>query len=133
MATRKITFDPDAGVPVASNLTIYGGTDFNAKFNVVDVSNVGYGFTAGWSVSSQMIKSAGIGATTVPTASFIGAIDIINKAIHLNLPKETTGIITEGRYEYNVLVKSGLGTVYKIINGNILVYAGISSTPYPYT
>ena len=24
MATRKITFDPDAGVPVASNLTIYG-------------------------------------------------------------------------------------------------------------
>ena len=34
MATRKITFDPDAGVPVASNLTIYGGTDFNAKFKI---------------------------------------------------------------------------------------------------
>ena len=30
MATKKITFDPDAGVPVASNLTIYTGADFNA-------------------------------------------------------------------------------------------------------
>ena len=28
MATKKITFDPDAGVPVASNLTIYTGADF---------------------------------------------------------------------------------------------------------
>ena len=133
MATRKITFDPDAGVPVASNLTIYGGTDFSAKFNVVDVSNVGYGFTAGWSISSQMIKSAGIGATTVPTATFTSSINTTTKSITLNLPKATTGIITEGRYEYNVLVKSGVGTVYNIINGNILVYAGISSTPYPYT
>ena len=36
MATKKITFDPTAGVPVASNLTIYGGANFNATFNVVD-------------------------------------------------------------------------------------------------
>mgnify|MGYP005831864843 FL=1 len=129
MATRKITFDPDAGVPVASNLTIYGGTDFSAKFNVVDVSNVGYGFTVGWSVSSQMIKSAGIGATTIPTATFTTGINTITKSITLNLPKATTGIITEGRYEYNVLVKSGVGTVYNIINGNILVYPVISSAP----
>ena len=129
MATRKITFDPDAGVPVASNLTIYGGTDFNTTFNVVDVANAGYGFTAGWSVSSQMIKSAGIGATTVPTASFIAGINTITKSITLNLPKANTGLITEGRYEYNVLVSSGVGTVYNIVNGNILVYSGISSAP----
>ena len=129
MATRKITFDPDAGVPVASNLTIYGGTDFSAKFNVVNVSNAGYGFTDEWTISSQMIKSAGIGATTIPTATFVAAINIVNKSIYLNLPKATTGIITEGRYEYNVLVKSGVGTVYNIINGNILVYPVISSAP----
>ena len=133
MATRKITFDPDAGVPVASNLTIYGNSDFNAKFNVVDISNVGYGFTDGWSVSSQMMKSAGIGATTVPTATFTAGINTITKSITLNLPKATTGIITEGRYEYNVLVstpnRSGITTVYNIINGNILVYPVISSAP----
>ena len=129
MATRKITFDPDAGVPVASNLTIYGGTDFSAKFNVVDVSSAGYGFTDEWTISSQMIKSAGIGATTVPTATFTSSINTTTKSITLNLPKATTGIITEGRYEYNVLVKSGVGTVYNIINGNILVYPVISSAP----
>ena len=37
MATKKITFDPDAGVPVASNLTIYTGADFNATFDVYNV------------------------------------------------------------------------------------------------
>ena len=36
MATKKITFDPSAGVPVASNLTIYTGTDFSAIFTIVD-------------------------------------------------------------------------------------------------
>ena len=129
MATRKITFDPDAGVPVASNLTIYGGTDFSAKFNVVDVSNVGYGFTAGWSVSSQMIKSAGIGATTVPTATFTSGINTITKSITVSLANTITGSLDEGRYVYNVLVKSGVGTVYNIINGNILVYPDISVAP----
>ncbi len=129
MATRKITFDPDAGVPVASNLTIYGNSDFNAKFNVVDVSNVGYGFTDGWSVSSQMIKSAGIGATTVPTATFTSGINTITKSITVSLANTITGSLDEGRYVYNVLVKSGVGTVYNIINGNILVYPDISVAP----
>ena len=129
MATRKITFDPDAGVPVASNLTIYGNSDFNAKFNVVDVSNVGYGFTDGWSVSSQMIKSAGIGATTVPTATFTSGINTITKSITVSLSNTITGSLDEGRYVYNVLVKSGVGTVYNIINGNILVYPDISVAP----
>ena len=44
MATKKITFDPTAGVPVASNLTIYGGSNFDATFTVVDVGNAAYGF-----------------------------------------------------------------------------------------
>ena len=74
MATKKITFDPTAGVPVASNLTIYGGANFNATFNVVDTSNTSYGFTTAWSASAQLQKSAGIGATTVPTATFTAGI-----------------------------------------------------------
>ena len=42
MATKKITFDPTAGGPVASNLTIYGGSNFDATFTVVDVGNAAY-------------------------------------------------------------------------------------------
>ena len=129
MATRKITFDPDAGVPVASNLTIYGGTDFSTKFNVVDVSNVGYGFTAGWSISSQMQKSTGVGATTIPTATFTAGIDTTTSSISVSLGATNTRSLAEGRYVYNVLVSPGIGTVYNIVNGNILVYSGISSAP----
>jgi hypothetical protein len=36
--------------------------------------------------------------------------------------------LAEGRYVYNVLVGSG-ATIYNIVNGNIMVYPGISSAP----
>ena len=58
MATKKITFDPTAGVPVASNLTIYGGSNFDATFTVVDVGNAAYGFTTAWSASAQLQRSS---------------------------------------------------------------------------
>ena len=122
MATRKITFDPDAGVPVASNLTIYGNSDFNAKFNVVDVSNVGYGFTDGWSVSSQMIKSAGIGATTVPTATFTSGINTITKSITVSLANTITGSLDEGRYVYDIEINLNDSTVEKVHYGIITVH-----------
>ena len=128
MATKKITFDPTAGVPVASNLTIYGGANFNATFTVVDTSNTSYGFTTAWSASAQLQKSAGIGATTVPTSTFTAGIS--TGTITLSLSATDTLPIPEGRYMYNVLISPGIGqTVYNIINGNILVYPGISSAP----
>ena len=36
MASKNLTFDPDAGVPYAANLTIYGGSTFSATYNVTD-------------------------------------------------------------------------------------------------
>ena len=128
MATKKITFDPDAGVPVASNLTIYGGANFKANFNVVDTSNAAYNFTD-WTGSSQMQKSVGAGATTIPTASFtVGFTSAYDGKFSLTLASAATTSISEGRYMYNVLISTGT-TVYNIIDGNIMVYAGISSSP----
>ena len=128
MATKKITFDPTAGVPVASNLSIYGGSNFNATFTVVDVSNAAYGFTTAWSASAQLQKSAGVAATTVPTATFTAGIT--TGSITLALNATGTSTIPQGRYLYNVLVTPCIGqTIYNIINGNIMVYSGISSTP----
>ena len=40
MASKEITFDPTAGVPVASSLTIYGGADFAAKYTVTGSGNL---------------------------------------------------------------------------------------------
>ena len=128
MATKKITFDPDAGVPVASNLTIYGGATFKANFNVVDTSNAAYNFT-GWTAKSEMVKSVGVGATTVADATFtVGFTSAYDGKIALTLTSAATTSISEGRYMYNVLVSSGT-TTYNIINGDILVYQGISSAP----
>ena len=128
MATKKITFDPTAGVPVSSNLTIYGGSNFDATFTVVDTGNTAYGFTTAWSASAQLQKSAGVAATTIPTATFTVGID--TGKITLALSDTDTRPIPEGRYLYNVLISSGVGqTVFNIINGNIQVFSGISSTP----
>ena len=130
MATKKITFDPSAGVPVASNLTIYGGSDFSAIFTIVDTSDAAfnlYSDSASWTGSSQVQKGAGVGATTVPAATFTVGVTTAGK-ITLALGSTATDNLSQGRYLYNVLVGTG-ASVYNIINGNILVYTGISSAP----
>tara|TARA_R100000152_G_C6767481_1_gene192702 strand:- start:91 stop:489 length:399 start_codon:yes stop_codon:yes gene_type:complete len=132
MATKKITFDPDAGVPVASNLTIYTGADFNATFDVYNVSNSVYslangGFTTAWSGSGQIQKSAGVAATTTPSATFTVGVTTAGK-ITLALGSTDTSNLSQGRYLYNVLVSSG-ATIYNMIDGNVLVYTGIASSP----
>ena len=55
---------------------------------------------------------------------------ITTGSITLALDGTRTSNIPQGRYLYNVLISPGIGqTVYNIINGNIMVNAGISSTP----
>ena len=132
MATKKITIDPTAGVPVASNLTIYTGADFDATFDVYDTSNNIYslangGFTTAWSGSGQIQKSAGVAATTVPSATFTVGVTTAGK-VTLALGSTDTSNLSQGRYLYNVLVSSG-GTIYNMIDGNVLVYTGIASSP----
>ena len=134
MASKNLTFDPSAGVPYAANLTIYTGASFKTTFNVVDTSDVAYDFqglttTSVWSGSSQMQKSAGVGATTTPTATFtVGFSSAGGGIFDISMGSTATRSLSEGRYEYNVLVSSG-ATIYNIVNGNILVYTGIASAP----
>ena len=134
MASKNLTFDPNAGVPYAANLALYTGADFKATFNVVDTSDVAYDFqglttTSVWSGSSQMQKSAGVGAPTTPTATFtVGFSSAGGGIFDISMGSTATRSLSEGRYEYNVLVSSG-ATIYNIVNGNILVYTGIASAP----
>ena len=128
MASKKITFDPSAGVPYAANLTIFGGANFSADFTVVDTGNAAYNFT-GWTGSAQLAKSVSVGATMGALATFnVGFTSAYDGKFNLSLGSTATGLLAEGRYVYNVLVSSGT-TIYSIANGNILVYAGISSAP----
>ncbi len=128
MASKKITFDPTAGVPYAANLTIFGGANFSADFTVVDTGNAAYNFT-GWTGSAQLAKSVAVGATLGAQATFnVGFTSAYDGKFSLSLGSTATGNLKEGRYVYNVLVSSGT-TIYSIANGNVLVYAGISSAP----
>ena len=141
MATKKITFDPESGAAYSCDLVMNVGADFNAKFNIVDTANTGFNFsttnsvgigtTTGWTGSSQMTKSTAIGSTAFPVATFTVGIDTTASSgygLTVSLGSTDTRSIKAGRYVYDVLVGSG-ATVYRIIDGNILVRGGVSSAP----
>ena len=130
MASKNITFDPSSGVPYAANLTIQGGANFEATFNVVDTSNSPYPFTTAWSANSQIAKSVAVGATLGASATFTSGIttSATLSTVKISLGSAATRALSEGRYVYNILVSSG-SSIYNIVNGNILVYAGVSSAP----
>ena len=131
MATKKITFDPRAGVPVASNLSIYTGADFKAIFSIVDTSNTAYNLysdSADWTGSSQVQKGAGVAATSTPAGTFVVGVDTSAGKITLSMGSTDTSSLSQGRYLYNVLVGTG-ASIYNMINGNITVHTGISSAP----
>tara|TARA_B100000900_G_scaffold336485_1_gene298228 strand:+ start:28 stop:417 length:390 start_codon:yes stop_codon:yes gene_type:complete len=128
MATKNVTFDPDAGIPKGVNLTIHTGSDFATNFNVVNTSNSAFNLT-GYSGSSAMSKSVAIGATLGITTSFaVGFTSAYDGKFKVSLNSTQTRSLDEGRYVYNVLVSSGT-TVYSIVNGNVLVIAGITTAP----
>ena len=141
MATKKITFDPECGVAYSCDLIMNVGADFNAKFNIVDTANTGFNFSttnsvgvntvSGWTGSSQMTKSTAIGSTAFPVATFTVGIDTTASSgygLTVSLGSTDTRSVKAGRYVYDVLVGSG-ATVYRIIDGNILVRGGVSSAP----
>ena len=128
MSTKTFTFDPDAGVPYGANLTIYGGSDFVNNFNAKTVSDGNFDLT-GYSGEAALQKSAGIGATDRAAAYFtVGFTSAYDGQFKISLGTTSTRNLSEGRYVYNILVSSGT-TVYNIVDGNVMVYAGISSTP----
>ena len=139
MATKKITFDPEAGVAFAADLSLNTGADFTGTFEVVDTSGTGWNFsttnsvgiatTTGWIGSSQMRKSAAVGSGSTADATFAVGIDTTSATagkFTISLGSTATRTLNEGRYVYDVIVSSG-ATVYKIVDGTILVQPGISS------
>ena len=126
MATKKITFDPEAGAAYAANFTMLGGANFEGKFEVVGTSNTAFNLE-GYSGSSQMTKSVSIVSTAFPAATFtVGFTSALDGKIRISLGGTQTKLLEEGRYVYDVIVSSG-NTFYRLVDGNILVQPGISS------
>tara|TARA_R110002020_G_C16310023_1_gene773765 strand:+ start:2056 stop:2442 length:387 start_codon:yes stop_codon:yes gene_type:complete len=128
MATKNITFDSDSGVPYGLNLTIYGGSDFSANFNVLDTSNAAFNLT-GYTGSAAISKSVAVGATLGITTEFtVGFSSAFDGKMSISLGRTDTRSLNEGRYMYDVLVSSGT-TIYSLVNGNVYVYNPVSSAP----
>jgi hypothetical protein len=128
MPSRSITFNPDTGVPYSTNLTIYGGSNFSTTFNVTDDANTNFNLT-GYSASAAMAKSVSVGATLGITESFtVGITSAIGGKLEISLSSNTTRNLAEGRYVYDVLIKSG-STTNTLVNGNIMVVPVVSAVP----
>jgi hypothetical protein len=128
MPSRSITFNPDTGVPYSTNLTIYGGSNFSTTFNVTDDANTNFNLT-GYSASAAMAKSVSVGATLGVTESFtVGITSAIGGKLEISLSSNTTRNLAEGRYVYDVLIKSG-STTNTLVNGNIMVVPVVSAAP----
>ena len=63
MATKKITFDPEAGAAYAANFAMLGGANFEGNFEVVGTSNTAFSLE-GYSGSSQTVSYTHL---TLPT------------------------------------------------------------------
>ena len=107
MATKKITFDPEAGAAHAANFTMLGGANFEGNFEVVGTSNTAFNLE-GYSGSSQMTKSVSIGSTAFPAATFaVGFTSAADGKVRISLGGTQTKTLEEGRYVYDVVVSSG--------------------------
>ena len=129
MARHIITFDPESGTPYAANLNIYGGAGFDDTFTVTRPNSTAYDFT-GYSGAAQMTKSVAVGSTVAITATFtVGFTSAAGGKIALTLADTLTRNINEGRYVYDVNIVSAGSTYYKLVRGDVMVHAGVSTRP----
>ena len=112
-------------VPVV-NIQVEQGSDFSATYNITGSNGTPLDLT-NHSLTAKMSKYAG----GQPAAGFgvtFGATPSDGK-ITISLPCTASGIITSGRYNYDVLVTSDItGKVTKVISGQAQVNATVSGT-----
>lgn len=105
------------------NLSVEQGTNFTTTFTVKNPDGTVLALT-GYSATAKMAKhsSAVVGITTFSTniVSATGKITLI-------LASATTSDLDPGRYYYDCVIQSSGGTITRIIEGMILVTAGLSS------
>ena len=129
MATKKITFDPDASSSPEANFNILGGANFEGNFEVVGTNNSAFDLS-GYSGSAAMSKSVSVGATLgITTAFTVGFTSATDGKLKISLSSGVTRSLNEGRYVYDVLVVSAASTTYSLVRGNILVIPPVAAAP----
>ena len=116
-----------------NHVHIIAGSTINSALDGTTITNGIWNSTFGATANSLIsgsftaLSSSLAGRITDEESDFTAA-GISGSFQSLTLTAGETRSLSEGRYVYNVLVSSG-ATIYNIANGNVLVYAGISSVP----
>jgi len=129
MANSTFVFEPEAGVAYPVNMILNTSTDFEFTYQALNSNRTPFNFV-GWRGSAQMAKSVAIGATFGAVATFdVSFYNPGDGKLKIKLDDTQTKNLKEGRYVYDILVHSPSSKYYRLITGDVLVYAGISSTP----
>jgi len=122
----SFTFDPSSGVSQVVNQVISTGASFVANYSVTNIGGTAFNFN-GYTGGAKLAKSVGVGASNYAHKTFEVGIGTTTGKITLGLSASNTLDLREGRYVYDVLVSSGT-TVYRIVEGDVMVRAGVTSS-----
>lgn len=106
-----------------ANLQIDAGVDFQHGFSLGDNDTGSYLNLTNYTATSQMRKWAG-SSTAVSFASTV--TDPENGQIQISLGSTLTVDLKPGRYVYDVNLEDSGGYKYKVVEGMVLVRAGVT-------
>ena len=106
----------------AVNITIEQGADFASSFTITNANGSVYSLS-GASATAKIKKFP----ESTTSYSFSTTITVATGVIALAMTDEVTSTIIPGRYFYDILVTNGSGLKTRVIEGMVLVTAGIST------
>jgi hypothetical protein len=107
-----------------NNIVISAGSSFSQDLTLYQSGGSVVNVT-GYGISSYIRKHPN---SITKTAEFsVGITSAIEGKINISLPANTSASIKEGRYVYDILAIKPNGNRGIIVEGNVLIRAGISS------
>lgn len=107
-----------------NNIVISAGSSFSQDLTLSQSGGAEVNLT-GYGISSYIRKHP---ESLIKTAEFtVGITSALEGQINISLPSSVSATIKEGRYVYDILAIKPSGNRNIIVEGDVLVRAGISS------
>tara|TARA_B100001769_G_C22086608_1_gene585792 strand:- start:245 stop:589 length:345 start_codon:yes stop_codon:yes gene_type:complete len=107
-----------------SNLVLNTGTTFSQTFTLEDSESNSVLDLTGYSVNSQMKKHPSSSTKTTFDATVLNASGGV---IRVGLSSTASLGLKSGRYVYDVLITDSSNTVTRVVEGSVLVRAGVTT------
>ena len=104
------------------NLTVEQGTDFTTTFTIKNPDGTVLPLT-GYTATAKIGKHPSASSTT----DFSVSITAASGKVTLTLTNSVTADLEPGRYYYDVVIESSGGSITRVIEGMVLVTAGLAS------